>query len=119
MVHVYARNPRTKEMDVYDSYKCLEPQNDADGSTPTPTQRFWLTTFILVTNLAVGLLLEAIMIVWTILGSTVSFAIAFILPSIFFLKLHWNRSSAEVSWRRKVIAIIMLVTSSIAACVCF
>jgi len=119
VVHVYSRE-RGKggksKLQVYDSYVDLRPRSNASSNEPTRMQRFCLTTIILTLNLAVGLLLDAIMIVWTILGATISFTIAFTLPSIFFLKLNWRRS--EVSVRRKIIAVGMLGASIIFSIVC-
>jgi len=117
-VHVYSKNRETKKWMVYDQYSCREERSKATGSEQTPKQRFWLTTFVLVSNLTVGLFLDAIMIVWTILGATIAFTIAFILPSLFFLKMHFNRPSTEVSNRRKVLACFMVVTSTIFSMVC-
>merc|ERR1719285_677342 len=121
MVHVYSRERGkggTRKLEVYDTYVDLKPRCKSSSNEPSRLQRVCLTTLIVVLNLAVGLLLDAIMIVWTILGATISFTIAFTLPSIFFLKLNWNRSSSEVSVRRKVVAVGMLGTSIIFSIVC-
>jgi len=121
VVHVYSRE-RGKhgksKLQIYDTYVDLKPRSNASSNEPSRVQRFCLTTFLLASNLAIGLLLDAIMIVWTILGATISFTIAFTLPSLFFLKLNWNRSSSEVSVRRKVVAVGMLGTSIIFSIVC-
>jgi len=121
VVHVYARERGKRgksKLQIYDSYVDLKPRSKASSSEPSRLQRFCLTTFILSSNLAVGLLLDAIMIIWTILGATISFTIAFTLPSLFFLKLNWNRSSSEVSVRRKVVAVGMLGGSIVFSIVC-
>jgi len=117
-VHVYSKNTETRKWTPYDQYNSREERSKATGSEQTPKQRFWLTTFVLLSNLAIGLFLDAIMIVWTILGATVAFTVAFILPSLFFLKMHFNRPSSEVSNRRKALACFMLVTSTIFCVAC-
>jgi len=117
-VHVYTKNRETKSWNVYDQYTCREEGSNALASEQTTKQRFWITTFILVSNLTVGLFLDAIMIIWTILGATIAFTVAFILPSLFFLKMHFKRPSTEVSNRRKVLACFMFVTSTIFSVIC-
>jgi len=121
VVHVYSRE-RGKggknKLQMYDSYVDLKPRSKASSNEPTRMQRFCLTTVILALNLLIGLMLDAIMIVWTILGATISFTIAFTLPSLFFLKLNWSRSSSEVSVRRKVVAVGMLGSSITFSLVC-
>lgn len=121
MVHVYSRERGkggTRKLEVYDSYVDLKPRSGSSSNEPNRLQRVCLTTLIVALNLAVGLLLDAIMIVWTILGATISFTIAFTLPSLFFLKLNWSRSSSEVSVRRKVVAVGMLGFSITFSIVC-
>jgi amino acid permease len=52
--------------------------------------------------------------VWSIMGSSVSMAIAYILPSLFYLKLRGHKELNP----RKAGAFLLLVLSVIAACVC-
>jgi len=117
-VHVYHKNQRTKKWDGYDHYSCREQQSKNIGNEQTPRQRFWLTTFVLVSNLTIGLFLDAIMIVWTILGATIAFTIAFILPSLFFLKIHFKRPATEVTNRRKILAWFMFIASTMFSMIC-
>jgi len=118
IIHVYAKTMIDKKWKEIDSYSCREKKSRAAAGEPSDKQRFFLTTFTLISNLMIGLFLDAIMIIWTILGSTISFTITFILPSLFFLKIHYGRPSSEVSVLMKVFAGFMFVTSCCFSIVC-
>jgi len=91
----------------------------------------WYTAAVVSSTMTVALFLDAVMVVWTIMGATACFLISFILPCLFFLKLstvtpgpgtpEWiNRTTGQ--WTsgclRRACARVLLGVSVVASVVC-
>merc|ERR1711879_107822 len=74
-----------------DFAKSFENLDGAMNATPT---RMWLigeTTILVCCSLTVAFLTQSVMVVWAIVGSSVSFIIAFTLPGLFYLKIRFHK----------------------------
>ncbi|CAJ1390687.1 unnamed protein product [Effrenium voratum] len=110
-VHVYLRQdtrggrgqpsgPDTNAVQVFDTFLPKEEAMQQGALEPTKLQRIVMTTLLLGTSLLVSCVMRSIMVVWAVIGSTVSFLIAFILPAMFWYKVvgptarPWRRHMA-------------------------
>ncbi|CAE7540140.1 SLC38A10 [Symbiodinium natans] len=111
-VHVYLRQDtrggrsenggarNAADVHVFDTFLPKEEAMQQGAIEPTSCQRIVLTTLLLGTSLLVSCVMKSIMVVWSVIGSTVSFLIAFILPALFWYKVvgptarPWRRAAA-------------------------
>jgi len=85
-IYVYHESPQN-EMIEFDSF--IMKDKKSIKIQPLSTSRLLtLTTLVLLSALATGCFLSSVLIVWTIMGATVSFMIAYIFPSVIYLKLR-------------------------------
>jgi len=85
------------------------------AAEPSPRLRWVLTALLLVSALLLSMFMQSILVVWSILGSTVAFLVAFILPAAFWYSLVGPRTKA---WRRHAAAALLGVTAVVAVA-CF
>jgi len=119
-VHAYRREdtrgmlaPGTS-LPAMDTFLPKDETVQQGGAESTPLQDIILTTLILVSSLLVSLFMGSIIVVWSIVGSTVAFLVAFIMPAAFWLQLVGPHSKAY-----KVIAAkVLLVSMSVIAVAC-
>jgi len=118
-VHVYFRNDmdaaRNTRLpcEALDSFLPKDETVQQGASEPTCTQRYVLTTVILVGCLLLSCFLQSVLVVWSILGSTVCFLIGFILPAAFWRKII-GPMTGELN--RKAAELLVLVTVVLAFC---
>lgn len=110
-VHVYLRQDtrggrgqssarNAPDVHVFDTFHPKEEAMRQGALEPTNCQRIVLTSLLLGTSLLVSCVMKSIMVVWSVIGSTVSFLIAFILPALFWYKVvgptvrPWRRGAA-------------------------
>ncbi|CAE7266582.1 SLC38A10 [Symbiodinium sp. CCMP2456] len=110
-VHVYRRQDtrggrgqssarNAPDVHVFDTFHPKEEAMRQGALEPTNCQRIVLTSLLLGTSLLVSCVMKSIMVVWSVIGSTVSFLIAFILPALFWYKVvgptvrPWRRGAA-------------------------
>jgi len=125
-VYVYAAKESgdandLQRVDVYS-------RNDGEGGSAKEisSQRLIaLTMVIIVSTITVAAFLDAVMIIWTVMGATVAFTIAFILPTLFFRKLMSEATSVGSSAEhvgfgkiRRQAAGVILVFSILMSIVC-
>jgi len=115
-VYVYAARESTdgKELHRVDFY-----ERDEEGglAKELSSQRLIvLTVGIVGSTITVAVFLDAVMIIWTVMGATVAFTIAFILPTLFFRKLMFQATSTSEmgQWsvgkiRRQAAGLILVV----------
>ncbi|KAJ2317402.1 hypothetical protein IWW52_003148 [Coemansia sp. RSA 2704] len=87
-----------------------DPTNDAATSAPvvhvmSPAKHILITTALLVLSYAVAMSVTSLDLVLSFVGSTGSTSISFILPGIFYYKMHQNSR-----WTRMKIASVLLAT---------
>eukprot|EP00928_Gymnodinium_smaydae_P010695 TRINITY_DN14029_c0_g2_i1.p1 TRINITY_DN14029_c0_g2~~TRINITY_DN14029_c0_g2_i1.p1 ORF type:complete len:591 (+),score=119.03 TRINITY_DN14029_c0_g2_i1:245-1774(+) len=100
-----------REQDVF------RPKEDAvrrGAAEPCPSTRHALTASLLGSALLVSCLMKSILVVWSVLGSTVAFMVAFILPAAFWLRIVGATSGS----RRRVAAQVLLVVTAVLALAC-
>ena len=88
-----------------------------DSMTNHEPSRFYFileTTLMIICSLLISYVTDSVMVVWTLLGSTVSFMIAFTLPNLFFVKIRKHKG---YTWRN-VLAIIISIFSIFAIILC-
>jgi len=83
------------------------------AAEPTRLQRYVLTTCILITAMLTSMFMKSILVVWSVLGSTVAFMIAYIMPLAFWIKLVGHRSPGK---RRAAIALLGMFVVLAVAC---
>ncbi|CAE7695464.1 BXL6 [Symbiodinium pilosum] len=110
-VHVYLRQDtrggrgssssrNAADVQVFDTFLPKEEAMQQGAIEPTSCQRIVMTSLLLGTSLLVSCVMKSIMVVWSVIGSTVSFLIAFILPALFWYKVvgptvrPWRRGAA-------------------------
>lgn len=94
VIHVYRREDTlgrgTSDSPGLEALDQFVPKEfDAlDGAIdPTPRMRYVLTALLLLSALALSLYMKSILVVWSVLGATVAFLVAFILPSAFWCRI--------------------------------
>lgn len=124
-VHVYLRqdtrggrgvaNGRDSSVQVFDTFLPKEEAMQQSFLEPSNLQRIVLTTLLLGTALLVSCVMRSIMVVWSVIGSTVSFLIAFIMPAMFWYKVV----GPTVRPWRKHCALLLVLFCSVMSCICF
>eukprot|EP00929_Paragymnodinium_shiwhaense_P023414 TRINITY_DN14656_c0_g1_i1.p1 TRINITY_DN14656_c0_g1~~TRINITY_DN14656_c0_g1_i1.p1 ORF type:complete len:589 (+),score=101.78 TRINITY_DN14656_c0_g1_i1:111-1877(+) len=110
MIHVY---DRTGESPVYVGQ--FLPKDEAGRAMTWSNTSFVVETLALLsTSTACACLLQSVLVVWTIAGATVSFTIAFTLPTAMWLRIH----SAEATKLKVTVAKMLLALSVLASVVC-
>jgi len=71
------------------------------------------TLCVVLTSMVVALYLEAVMVVWTVMGATACFMIAFILPCLFYLKLTSQATSKQDSPNPNINTPTLTLTSTL------
>jgi len=85
-IYVYHESP-ANELLQYDSF--IMKDKTVIKEQPLSTERLVvLTSLVLLTAVTTGCFLSSVLVIWTIMGATVSFTIAYILPSLVYLKLR-------------------------------
>lgn len=125
MIHVYRSRLATDENPggqqsglVYvDSFR--RPQTNAGplrDVEPSGKVLYVETTLIVAAILVTALSLDGILLVWTLLGSTVSSCIAFILPASIFIKIQGHKSSCcqlSMAWGLLILSCVTSVACTI------
>merc|ERR1712187_30343 len=99
---------------AFDRFLPKDETVQQSAGEPTTFQRFCFTACLLISALLVSFYMKSILVVWSILGSTVAFLIAIILPALFWLRIV----GPHVKPWRKSLAQILLVTACVLAIVC-
>mmetsp|Transcript_28257 Transcript_28257/g.51004 ORF Transcript_28257/g.51004 Transcript_28257/m.51004 type:complete len:697 (-) Transcript_28257:180-2270(-) len=125
MVHVYRRQdtrggrgmhpPAVSSLEAFDSFMPKDETVQQGAAEPTTLQRCVLTAVLLSSSLLVSVSLKSIMVVWSVVGSTVCFLIAFILPACFWYKVV---GTTAAPWRRRA-ALALVGITSILSLACF
>ena len=100
-----------RDKEFIKSFKDLE---GAKNYTPT---KLWLiieTTLMIGLSLLVSFLTESVMVLWGIVGSTVTFIIAFSLPGMFYVKIRKHKGYTL----RNILSLIITTISCIAIILC-
>jgi amino acid permease len=92
----------------------------AAAAAPLPRRHYVTTMLLLVAVLVFMFGIPGVSIVWSVLGSTVGFLLAFVLPAAFYLRIRspysaWYKPGGD---SRQVTAWVLLVVSSIMTVVC-
>lgn len=122
-VHVYLRQDtrgggitdRRSSVQVFDTFLPKEEAMQQSFLEPSNLQRIVLTTLLLSTALLVSCVMRSIMVVWSVIGSTVSFLIAFIMPALFWYKVV---GPTVRPWRRTC-SLLLVISCSVMSCICF
>lgn len=123
-VHVYLRQDtrggrvagdRGSSVQVFDTFLPKEEAMQQSFLEPSNLQRIVLTTLLLSTSLLVSCVMRSIMVVWSVIGSTVSFLIAFIMPALFWYKVV---GPTVRPWRRRC-SLVLALCCSVMSCICF
>jgi len=121
-VHVYRREDarqtlvRGSTLQVADVFAPKDDVVQQSAVAPTVLQRYVLTTVILISCLLVSYFMESILVVWSILGSTVAFLIAFILPALFWHQIVGRAPTTSAV--KRCCAQCLLGVSTLLATVC-
>jgi len=120
-VHVYREdavgNPRRgSAVEAFDSFAPKDETVRQSAAEPTRRQRCGLTVVLLVSSLMVSFFMKSIMVVWSIVGSTVAFLVAFILPSLFWYRLIGQAPTTSALKRNS--ALVLLAVSIVLAIAC-
>jgi hypothetical protein len=108
MVHVYDRTGPSRAQVLVQVGEFL-PQDDTDAVLEWTTFTFCIETLgLMITSVATACVMDSVLIIWTIAGSTVSFFIAFIFPILIWLRLH-----APLASTFKVIAARLLLVLTV------
>lgn len=108
-VYVYHESP-ANELLQYDSF--IMKDKASVQEEPLSTSRLvTLTTLVLLTALATGCFLSSVLVVWTIMGATVSFTIAYILPCLVYLKLRSNQGGPYYIAGAKFVLFLILIAA--------
>lgn len=113
IIHVYTTTPE-QNLVRWDSYESKDMFEEEPGGTQSGFWLFLETTLVILTSLLAGNFVSSILIIWTIMGATVSFTIAFILPSLFYLKMRSRRGGRFYVWGARILLIFIVCAS--AAC---
>ena len=108
-------NPQDAEsLRAKDFAKSFQNLDGAVNLTPTTPWLIAETTLMIGLSLTVAFLTQSVMVVWAIVGSTVTFVIAFTLPGLFYLKIRYHKD-----WTlRNVAALCIACASSVAMILC-
>eukprot|EP00428_Durinskia_dybowskii_P028248 CAMPEP_0170249956 /NCGR_PEP_ID=MMETSP0116_2-20130129/24790_1 /TAXON_ID=400756 /ORGANISM="Durinskia baltica, Strain CSIRO CS-38" /LENGTH=653 /DNA_ID=CAMNT_0010500883 /DNA_START=74 /DNA_END=2035 /DNA_ORIENTATION=+ len=113
-VHAYRREDARGMLEhgsTVEAVDIFEPKDETvqqSAAEPSLAQRCILTTGILMSSLLLSMFMQSILVVWSVLGSTVAFMIAFILPAAFWYRLVGPRAKAVK--RRAVAALLVFFT---------
>ena len=77
-----------------------------------------LTAVVVGSTVAVAVFLDAVMIIWTIMGATVAFMLAFVLPCSFFLNLIHESPPCSSHLLQRGMAWSLLLASLVASVAC-
>eukprot|EP00448_Togula_jolla_P028673 CAMPEP_0170625372 /NCGR_PEP_ID=MMETSP0224-20130122/30722_1 /TAXON_ID=285029 /ORGANISM="Togula jolla, Strain CCCM 725" /LENGTH=613 /DNA_ID=CAMNT_0010951939 /DNA_START=29 /DNA_END=1870 /DNA_ORIENTATION=- len=120
VVHVYRREDsestgvrRHQSIPALDTFQPKDATLQQSSSTPSRVQRYCLTTLILGGALLLSCFMRSIMVVWSILGSTVCFTVAFILPASFWFRIVGPSMSA---WHRAAALTLVAIVSMLVVC---
>jgi len=116
LVYVYTETSSFSGLIRVDSYI---PKDVKEGESVHlgPLSNCLWTIGLIGSSLVVACYLNAVMVIWTIMGATVCFLVAFVLPTIYFLRLAPLRSS-RWSKMRRLTAKFLLILSVCACLVC-
>jgi len=122
-VHVYLQEDTqgpmssgSRPLQPFDTFAPKDATVQQSAAEPTPLQRHILTAVLLVSALLVSFFMKSIMVVWSILGSTVAFMIAFILPALFWYRIVGRSPMTSTLKRRSVVALLVIVIVLTIAC---
>ena len=113
LVYVYNR-AHDGQLVLVDSYR---PKDEQIGAVveESPLKHSLWTVGLIASSLLIAVMLQAVMVVWSVMGATVCFMVAFVLPTSYYLKLAPNRSGTMGAVRRGVAR--FLLGLSLLACV--
>lgn len=81
-------------IDIFEPKDQAAREAVASDAELTPSASALLTLAILLSGLGVAFLLRSVLVVWSILGSMVSFLVAVILPAAFWLRIEGPQAPA-------------------------
>eukprot|EP00931_Biecheleriopsis_adriatica_P010222 TRINITY_DN11130_c1_g1_i1.p1 TRINITY_DN11130_c1_g1~~TRINITY_DN11130_c1_g1_i1.p1 ORF type:complete len:672 (-),score=110.82 TRINITY_DN11130_c1_g1_i1:40-2055(-) len=124
-VHVYRRQDTagglgqhgrlSPSLEAFDSFTPKDELMRQGAIEPTTTQRCLMTAVLLATALIVSCIMRSIMVVWSVVGSTVCFLVAWILPACFWYKVVGETSGP---FRRRA-ALVLAGATCLLSAVCF
>jgi len=109
LVYVYQECPETGVLQVKDKYVHKEDFDDA-GVATTPLAHVCFTAGLLVTAVVAAMYLQAVMVIWSIMGATVCFLVAFVLPSLYYLKLGRVTNTFWGRLRRRGAMVLLFIS---------
>jgi len=117
LVYVYAnREGSTGGLVMVDTY--IPKDTAAEDTVETgPVTHALYTVGLIGSSLLVAVFLNAVMVIWTIMGATVCFMIAFVLPTLYFLQLAPVRTNPW-SRARRAVAKFLLAFSAVSCIGC-
>jgi len=116
LVYVYREN-ESKQLVQIDAYKPKDLTNTLASKDSSIIAHSLWTVGIIGSSLTIGLFLKAVMVVWSVMGATVCFMVAFVLPITYYLKLSPQRSGSRSRIKRAVAKVILgIVICAIFGC---
>mmetsp|Transcript_4930 Transcript_4930/g.14417 ORF Transcript_4930/g.14417 Transcript_4930/m.14417 type:complete len:676 (-) Transcript_4930:239-2266(-) len=113
-VHAYLREDtavmrKGSTISPVDTFLPKDETVQQGAAEPTVWQRSVMTTGILVSSLLLSMFMKSILVVWSVLGSTVAFMIAFIMPAAFWYRLVGPRTHVRRHFVRVVLAVFVVL----------
>merc|ERR1712023_341650 len=115
-MHVYKESASFNGLIYMDSY-VPKGETEAAAKENTPLVHCIWTVVIVSSTLMVALFLKAVMVVWSVMGATVCFMVAFVLPAAYYLKIQRTATSTE-KVRRRIICVFLLAFSFVTIIAC-
>jgi hypothetical protein len=113
-VHVYERDDEgSRSGSEIQAIGRFTPTDEGAEFAPSSTAAYVIETVgLLVSSVVAAVFLDSVLVVWAVMGSTVSFLIAFTLPALMWLRVHAHlaaRSKVRLTWGLLALSVVLAI----------